>query len=94
MLFWGVEYPFKAFSIYQKNPEISVGNDQWWRKCSLWHKFHSILGSLARLNSFPLNFKKAAQMLILNEIVELTGEEGLSNSEDDDETPVLAAVST
>ena len=33
-------------------------------------------------------------MLILNEIVELTGEEGLSNSEDDDETPVLAAVST
>ena len=57
--------------------------------------FHSFPGSVARLRSFPLNFKMAAQMLILNEIVALSvEEEGLLNSEDDDETPILATVST
>ena len=33
----------RAFSIYPKISEISVGNGQRWRKCSIWHKFPFIL---------------------------------------------------
>ena len=48
------------------------------------------------MNSFPLNFKMAAQVLILSEIVELSAveEEDLLISEDGDQTLTLAAVST
>ena len=48
------------------------------------------------MNSFPLNFKMAAQVWILNEIVELCAveEEDLFISEDGDQALTLAAVST
>ena len=48
------------------------------------------------MNSFPLNFKTAAQVWILNEIVELSAveEEGLFISESGDQALTLAAVST
>lgn len=48
------------------------------------------------MNSFPLNFKMATQVLILSEIVELSAveEEDLLISEDGDQTLTLAAVST
>ena len=48
------------------------------------------------MNGFPLNFKMAAQVWILNEIVELSAveEEDLFISEDGDQALTLAAVST
>ena len=56
---------------------------------------HSFSRYLVRLRSFPLNFKMAAQMFILNEILELSvEEEGLLNLEENEKTPILAAVST
>lgn len=43
---------------------------------------------------FPPNFKMAVQMLILNEIVELSVEEESPFNSEDDDTPIIAAVAT
>ena len=84
-----------AFSIDQKIPENS-GN--FGEKClsvdvfHLTHSFHSIPGSLHLPLYFPLKYKMAAQLLLLNEMLDFSLEkESLVNSEGDF-IPILAAV--
>ena len=55
---------------------------------------HSFPGSLHRPIYFPLIYKMAAQLLLLNEMLDFSlEEENLVNSDDDD-IPILAAVAT
>ena len=87
-----------AFSIYRKIPENS-GNFS--GKClsvkdmlHLTHSSHSFPGSLHRPMYFPPKYKMAAQLLLLNEMLDFSLEdESLINS-DDDFIPILAAVAT
>ena len=55
---------------------------------------HSFPGSLHHLMYFPPKYKMAAQLLLLNEMLDFSlEEESLVNSDDDDIT-ILAAVAT
>ena len=82
------------FSIYKRIPENS-GN--FGGKClSVKDVFH-LTQSSPRLPSppdvFPPKYKMAAQLLLLNEILDFSLEESLVNSDDDD-IPILATVAT
>ena len=83
-----------AFSIYQKILETSLGNAYRWRTCSIWHTrpIHPRLPSPSDV--FLPKYKMAAQLLLLNEMLDFSLEEDSLVYSDDDDIPILAAVAT
>ena len=77
-----------AFSIDQKIPETSKD------VFHLTHSPHSFPGSLHLPMYFPPKYKMAAQLLLLNEMLDFSLEEESLVNSDDDDIPILKAVAT
>ena len=81
---------------FTKKIPVNFGNEYLSMK-DLFHltqSSHSFPGSLHRPMYFPPKYKMAAQLLLLNEVLDFTLEEDSLDNSDDDDIPILAVVAT